>query len=1470
MSTCTWRMMFLAGWMGCVGAALVAAPVAKDLTYSTPVLSQRFGFRLSYANPDGGPVTFHLLDAPDGTLEYRPSGLSTFEALATNVAVDVDIWYYSTAATVPGEDRFVWAVRDDQGHASTATAVINLTSNTPITLASQTNTLAVGSVRRQVHQNHVDPDWYQPKRYQLIEAPARGMLEYRPPGAGDVRHPIDTNTWYTGGDGSAWEYTPHGSAAGVDAFVWHVSDGVSTSAPATVAYVLTANTLPKAINQNETVAVGAVRRYFWLNASDPDWYQTRTFQLVTPPTAGWLEYPDGTNWLPVVANEWISTQGWCYTPTNALPGTDAIVWRMSDGLATSATATVSITITANTPPEARHQNITMLVNQARNLSLNYADPDAGQPFAFRLTEPPGHGALDYSVDGAYLPVPTNTYIGSWSWRYTPHPAFVGTDTFQWQVTDGQAESGSGTYTLNITTNTPPVAYGVRAVGPPDTVVHTLPRYVDPDTGQTYTVHIVNPPAHGVAAISGSWFAYTPSSGFTGVDQFTYRVHDGVDDSNEALVRVQVRESDDRAGNLILLIVRDTLYPNISNAVHRLRQDLLAEGYTAAIHTRPSDSTLNLWQHIKSVYDNTGHWLEGVLLIGNLPRPRLNDYHAYHGAYRNMYTDLPLWNMNYYQTEGSALRHDFRIWVGRFYAVGSSYGDEVTLTRRALDANHAARTGKARLPHTAYYYHAWADRADMGEHLTQTWPLVAVTNEVGTSSDKKYKAQFMPWRTEFANKGGADALIAGGDVFQETSHGASGSYMYGKFTTADLFQYISQQRACIIDSCSSGAYGGIANHHILTRGGGTLFAVGGSDINYVGDFQTATEWGDARNVRERLAEGEAWGSALLRHYPFRALNRTLFHGDLSMPAMVSPSNAVPVVESLAKSHSDVYPGQPVTFTITVSDADAEPADSPHVDFDHQVEWFMHGYDAGRREPTYTTSDTQGEAWTTVTHVFTAPGTHRVRAEVMDAWQARGWREMTVTVLPYPMQITSATPATPTFMNAAESLTFAVTATDPSGAGGLSYAWEVDGEPVAGDASSLVWTAPTDVARTCILRVTVSDAWGSSVSHGWTIAVVGHPPPIGPVGYWRLDEESGTRADASGFGNHLTAFGVVGAATGRVNRAALFSGASSDYLAIQDGDQTHLGMRDAFTAAAWIRPGAVDGTRLIMSKYNYGNHQRAWRFQLEGGKLRFHASAAGTDNVNVTGNATLSANHWRHVAVVYASGAVRFYVDGALDRSTSVSVTRLFEASVPFALGANFNGASITQHFQGLIDEARLYRRALSDAEIAALASGGNQSPVAVDDAAVTPLNRPVWIDVLANDGDPDGDALTLTGAGPAAQGVVATTAGPDGVQYTPNPDFTGTDAFAYTIADPHGLAATGTVHVLVVGHVPMTLTPNGTGRGFSFPAAANWKYRVEYRDCLLSVEGWKELFRGVAEADELIHILDDAPCVQRFYRIQVRP
>ncbi len=90
---------------------------------------------------------------------------------------------------------------------------------------------------------------------------------------------------------------------------------------------------------------------------------------------------------------------------------------------------------------------------------------------------------------------------------------------------------------------------------------------------------------------------------------------------------------------------------------------------------------------------------------------------------------------------------------------------------------------------------------------------------------------------------------------------------------------------------------------------------------------------------------------------------------------------------------------------------------------------------------------------------------------------------------------------------------------------------------------------------------------------------------------------------------------------------------------------------------------------------------------------------------------------------------------------------------------------------------------------------NDAPVAVNDARTTPEDTLVIIDVLTNDSDPDGDALTVISTSTPANGNAVINANGT-VNYTPNANFNGTDSFTYTISDGQGGIATATVSITV--------------------------------------------------------------------------
>ena len=90
---------------------------------------------------------------------------------------------------------------------------------------------------------------------------------------------------------------------------------------------------------------------------------------------------------------------------------------------------------------------------------------------------------------------------------------------------------------------------------------------------------------------------------------------------------------------------------------------------------------------------------------------------------------------------------------------------------------------------------------------------------------------------------------------------------------------------------------------------------------------------------------------------------------------------------------------------------------------------------------------------------------------------------------------------------------------------------------------------------------------------------------------------------------------------------------------------------------------------------------------------------------------------------------------------------------------------------------------------------NNPPVAIDDSATTSFETPFNGNVLVNDSDPDGDAITVVSNTDASNGTVVVNADGSYV-YTPDAGFSGADSFEYTISDGEGGQDTATVSINV--------------------------------------------------------------------------
>ncbi|MCV6587280.1 MAG: Ig-like domain-containing protein, partial [Marinibacterium sp.] len=99
-----------------------------------------------------------------------------------------------------------------------------------------------------------------------------------------------------------------------------------------------------------------------------------------------------------------------------------------------------------------------------------------------------------------------------------------------------------------------------------------------------------------------------------------------------------------------------------------------------------------------------------------------------------------------------------------------------------------------------------------------------------------------------------------------------------------------------------------------------------------------------------------------------------------------------------------------------------------------------------------------------------------------------------------------------------------------------------------------------------------------------------------------------------------------------------------------------------------------------------------------------------------------------------------------------------------------------------------------------------APTAAFDAAKTIADTAVSVDVLANDSDPDDDALSIASVTDGNNGTVTidTSGDTDKVIYTPNAGFTGLDTFTYTASDGMGGTTTQSVTITVADDLDLVI------------------------------------------------------------------
>ncbi|MDJ0709612.1 MAG: DNRLRE domain-containing protein [Woeseiaceae bacterium] len=297
--------------------------------------------------------------------------------------------------------------------------------------------------------------------------------------------------------------------------------------------------------------------------------------------------------------------------------------------------------------------------------------------------------------------------------------------------------------------------------------------------------------------------------------------------------------------------------------------------------------------------------------------------------------------------------------------------------------------------------------------------------------------------------------------------------------------------------------------------------------------------------------------------------------------------------------------------------------------------------------------------------------------------------------------------------------------------------------------------TDAGRTILRR-----------SLEWAAGADSETDP-GPIAHWKLDETSGTTAvDSEGGHDGVLLNGPTWTA-GRIDGALDFDGSNDEIRVAHD---PALSLTEAMTFTAWVNADAYGSSarQAILTKADASSHN--YYFGVLGDEVLLEFEISGTFYTFTSTGSDLLPGTWYHIAATFenATDTIKLYVDGSEVLSDTFALDPVTNTSVIW-----FGSSVFYENWHGLLDDVRVYNRALSAAEIAELATAPLALPIAhwkLDETSGTTAadsvggndgtatNGPVWVPGIVDgalnfDGDNDyvdvgnmdvsGSGLTMT-------------------------------------------------------------------------------------------------------------------------------
>jgi VCBS repeat-containing protein len=462
-------------------------PVAVDDGTPTVNTGGTFSFdvRANDSDIDGDTITINSFTQP-------PAGQGTVAEVGQNLV------YTAPSSGFAGTTSFTYTIKDTYtpaGISNVATVTVKV-NGVPVAVDDAFTTLEDTPLAATLVLNDT-PSSDGGNVWSKTSNPANGVV-----------------TVFQGG---TFTYTPNANFNGTDSFTYKICDINNDCSNATARITITpVNDLPIAVSDafstNENTPVSST-----LTGND------------TPSGDGGNVWSRVTNGL--FGNAVVNADGtFTYTPNTGFFGVDTFTYKLCDVDNDCSIATVTITILhVNNVPVAVNDAFTIAEDTPLNSTVVTNDTlsaDGGN--VFTKVSNPTHGTATVNPDGTF--------------NYTPDANYNGTDAFIYKICDRDPDCATATVTITITpVNDLPIAVSDAFSTNENTAVSNTLKTNDTLSGDGGNVWSkVSNPANGTATVNADGtFTYTPNTGFSGVDTFTYKLCDVDNDCSTATVTITI-------------------------------------------------------------------------------------------------------------------------------------------------------------------------------------------------------------------------------------------------------------------------------------------------------------------------------------------------------------------------------------------------------------------------------------------------------------------------------------------------------------------------------------------------------------------------------------------------------------------------------------------------------------------------------------------------------------------------------------------------------------------------------------------------------------------------------------------------------------------------------------------------------------------------------------------------------------------